>query len=192
MILSEMDNDLKKYSIQTTVGFENNNMDDQGLGLQFQPTKIEFQNHFEKLLADMQTVTEEVQRVINHQDFHHFIHGLITDSGPRFRTIVDESFKYSQVRKTIQERMAQDFAWIEDKSKNFKHCRDVNEFDLTFNFETFKEEHEDLESIRSQFERLQKWDININKYIKPQEMKGLLHANGRKLKEKLQNRVKKE
>jgi len=28
MILSEMDNDLKKYSIQTTVGFENNNMDD--------------------------------------------------------------------------------------------------------------------------------------------------------------------
>jgi long-subunit fatty acid transport protein len=60
MILSEMDNDLKKYSIQTTVGFENNNMDDQGLGLQFQPTKIEFQNHFEKLLADMQTVTEEV------------------------------------------------------------------------------------------------------------------------------------
>lgn len=33
MILSEMDNDLKKYSIQTTVGFENNNMDDQGLGL---------------------------------------------------------------------------------------------------------------------------------------------------------------
>jgi len=28
MILSEMDNELKKYSIQTTVGFENNNMDD--------------------------------------------------------------------------------------------------------------------------------------------------------------------
>ena len=53
------------------------------------------------------------------------------------------------MRKTIQDRMAQDFAWIEDKSKNFKHCRDVNEFDLTFNFETFKEEHEDLESIRN-------------------------------------------
>jgi hypothetical protein len=68
----------------------------------------------------------------------------------------------------------------------------VNEFDLTFSFETFREEHEDLESIRTQFERLQKWDININKFIKPQEMKGLLHANGRKLKEKLQNRVKKE
>jgi hypothetical protein len=99
-------------------------------------------------------VTEEVQRVINHPEFNQFIHGLITDSGPRFRTIVDESFKYSQVRKTIQERMSQDFAWIEEKSKNFKQCRDVNEFDLTFNFETFKEEHEDLESIRNQFERL--------------------------------------
>lgn len=49
----------------------------------------------------MQTVTEEVQRVINHNEFHHFIHGLITDSGPRFRSIVDESFKYTQVRKTI-------------------------------------------------------------------------------------------
>lgn len=87
MILSEMDNEQKKYSIQTTVGFDSNTED----GLSFQPTKIEFQNHFEKLLADMQTVTEEVQRVINHNEFHHFIHGLITDSGPRFRTIVDES-----------------------------------------------------------------------------------------------------
>jgi len=35
MILSEMDNEQKKYSIQTTVGFENNSTDDSGLGLQF-------------------------------------------------------------------------------------------------------------------------------------------------------------
>jgi hypothetical protein len=38
MILSEMDNEQKKYSIQTTVGFDSNTED----GLSFQPTKIEF------------------------------------------------------------------------------------------------------------------------------------------------------
>jgi len=31
--------------------------------------------------------------------------------------------------------MTADFAWIEDKSKNFKNCKDVNDHDLTFSFE---------------------------------------------------------
>jgi hypothetical protein len=53
----------------------------------------------------MQTVTEEVQRVINHNEFHQFINGLITDSGPRFRTIVDESTKYTNVRDEIMSRI---------------------------------------------------------------------------------------
>ena len=53
-----------------------------------------------------------------------------------------------KTRKTITERMTADFAWIEDKSKNFKNCKDVNDHDLTFSFEQFREEHEDLDSIK--------------------------------------------
>jgi hypothetical protein len=42
------------------------------------------------------------------------------------------------------------------------------------------------------FEKLAKWDKLINKSIKLEEKKGLIVASGRKIKEKLQNRVKKE
>jgi len=136
LIISEMDIlEGRKYSLQTVVGFDNNEE-----GLSYTPTKTEFLNHFDKLLGDMQTVTEEVQRVINHNEFHQFIHGLITDSGPRFRSIVEESSKCQNVRKQILERIASDFNYIEEKTKVFKQCRDINDFDQTFNFEDFKKE----------------------------------------------------
>ena len=188
LIISEMDIlEGRKYSLQTVVGFDNNEE-----GLSYTPTKTEFLNHFDKLLGDMQTVTEEVQRVINHNEFHQFIHGLITDSGPRFRSIVEESSKCQNVRKQILERIASDFNYIEEKTKVFKQCRDINDFDQTFNFEDFKKETQDLEQIKSQFEKLAKWDNNMNKFIKGEEKKGLIVATGRKIKEKLGNRVKKE
>lgn len=89
LILVEMSKDQKKYGIQTTVDY-----DTEGDGMSFEPAQTEFVSQFEKLLGDMQTVTEEVVRVISHPDFHQFIHGLISDSGPRFRHIVDRSFAY--------------------------------------------------------------------------------------------------
>jgi hypothetical protein len=140
----------------------------------------------------MMTVTEEVYRVINHNEFHQYITGLITDSGPRFRSIVGDSEKYDSVTKKIKERMRSDFEHIEEKTKQFSMCRDINKFDQDFDFEQFKQENKDLEPIKEQFEKLGKWENNINKYIKLEEKRGLIVASGRKIKEKLQNRVKKE
>lgn len=87
LILSEMDKEQKKYGINTTVSFAPD-------GISFEPAKNEFITQFEKILAEMQSVTEEVRRVISENDFHHYIHGLISDSGPRFRTIVEGSEAY--------------------------------------------------------------------------------------------------
>lgn len=94
LILAEMAKDSKKYGIQTTVSFAQEDMS-------FEPAKSEFITQFEKILQDMQSVTEEVSRVISHQDFHQFIHGLISDSGPRFRAIVEDSEAYSTSKTTI-------------------------------------------------------------------------------------------
>lgn len=82
LILYEMNKEQKKYGIQTFVSYATD-------GISFEPAKSEFISSFEKILTEMQSVTEEVPRVISHQDFHHYIHGLISDSGPRFRTIVE-------------------------------------------------------------------------------------------------------
>jgi hypothetical protein len=187
LIVSEMDREDRKYALQTVVGFDLTSED----GLSFTPTKTELASHLEKLLDDMQLVTEEVQRVINHNEFHQFIHGLITDSGPRFRTIVDESDKYKDVRKEIAERLQLDFSHIEEKTKVFKTCIDIYNFSETFNFEEFKEQNQDLEQVKLMFEKLAKWDAAINK-ITNEQKRGLFTASGRKLREKLQTRIKRE
>jgi len=98
-ILNEMKKDQKKYGIQTTVSFAQE-------GMSFEPAKSEFITQFEKILQDMQSVTEEVSRVISHPDFHQFIHGLISDSGPRFRAIVERSEDYGNSKSTIQARIS--------------------------------------------------------------------------------------
>jgi hypothetical protein len=89
LILSEMENQNKKYGITTTVSF-----DTEEQGMSFTPAKNEFLSQFEKILADMKSVTSDVQRVISNNDFHQFIHGLISDSGPKFNLIVDQSEDY--------------------------------------------------------------------------------------------------
>jgi len=94
LILAEMAKDQKKYGIQTTVSYA-------AEGMSFEPAKSEFITQFEKILQDMQSITEEVSRVISHQDFHQFIHGLISDSGPRFRVIVEGSEAYAASKATI-------------------------------------------------------------------------------------------
>lgn len=101
LILIEMDREDRKYNLQTTVGFDSSAED----GLKYDPTKIDIENNLEKLLDEMQEVTAEIQRVINHSEFHQFISGLITDSGPRFKTIVEESDDYKETRAKITERI---------------------------------------------------------------------------------------
>lgn len=88
--------------------------------------------------------------------------------------------------------MVSDFSQIEEKTKSFKTCRDINQFDLEFSFEQFKEDNAGLEKVKDLFEQLSKWDRNITKSIKLEEKKGLIVASGRKIKERFQNRVKKE
>lgn len=59
--------------------------------MSFQPPRIEFIQSFEKLLKDMLSTAEDVNRVTTQPDFQHHIHGLMTDTAPRFRAIVDSS-----------------------------------------------------------------------------------------------------
>lgn len=46
-------------------------------------------------------VTAEVVRVISHPNFNQFIQGLISDSGPKFKQIVEGSFKYICSKEAI-------------------------------------------------------------------------------------------
>ena len=166
-------NDQKKYGIQTTVSFAAEDM-------AFEPAKSEFITQFEKILQDMQSVTEEVSRVISHQDFHQFIHGLISDSGPRFRSIVEESEAYQSSKVQIQGHISNDFDELSNLVKRFDTCREVDDFERTFNFDEWKENTTDHEDIKNYLATLQKWEHQIQK-LGGQDKKGLVEVQGRKL-----------
>jgi hypothetical protein len=59
-------------------------------------------------------------------------------------------------------------------------------------FDEWKAEHSDLESIKDMLNDLGKWETTITKYIRPQESRGLILVQGRKLAARLSQRVKEE
>jgi len=117
------------------------------------------------------------------------MHGLHQEKGPSYKTIVEGSFRYRHSKQEILDRLKRDFEYIEEKSRSFRNCRDVSEFCDNFNFKEFEREHTDLESIKEMFDKCQKYDNLINKYIKTAEHAGLIHASGRALKQKLSDKV---
>jgi hypothetical protein len=68
-------------------------------GMRFNPPRSELITHFDKLLSDMRLTTDEVNRITNQPDFQHHIHGLMTDTAPRFKTIILGSHKYEKIKQ---------------------------------------------------------------------------------------------
>jgi hypothetical protein len=73
---------------------------------------------------------------------------LISDSGPRFKTIVETSLYYQKTKETIQKRIYQDFDEMQEFVKKFEKCRKISEFDTTFDFEEFRASCSDVEIIK--------------------------------------------
>lgn len=176
-----------KYTINATVNF-----DTPENGLSYNPTKNEFIAAFEKVLLDMQSVTAEVLRIIQHANFNQFIQGLISDSGPKFKTIVENSFTYHASKEAITARIEMDFRELHQEVQKIENCRDVHDFEQSFDFEEFKSQHSDVETIKNMLEKLNKWDISVSKNIKANSQSGLIAIQGKKLREKLNKKVKDE
>ena len=115
----------------------------------------------------MLLVTGDVVRVINHGDFHAYMHGLHQEKGPSFNTIVEKSFRYITTKETILKRIESDFTVIESKSQKFNNCLKIHEFFEKFKFEEFQATHDpaDLESIRKLFDHFSTNDAQITRYI---------------------------
>ena len=78
--------------------------------------------------------------------------------------------------------------------REFEECRKVHIFEQTWRFEDFtaSENSQDLEKIRELFELWTSWESKVSKHIQPQIFRGLIKADGKKLKDTLTIKVKKE
>ena len=142
----------------------------------------------------MKSAVEDIQPINLHSDLQQFINGLITDTSPRFSLIVEKSWAYKQTKKAIDEHLAADFAAIETETEKFEQCRQVHEFERGFNFEEFLQEPdcEDLERIKGLFDSWGGWEQTVQRHIQQYTNVGLLRADGKKLRDSLQSKVKKE
>jgi hypothetical protein len=108
------ENKKRKYFLGVWMLFD---MDEAQTDMRFNPQKSEFTGFFEKLLSDMRGTAEEVNRVTNQPDFQHHIHGLICDTTPRFRSIIEGSTSYTNIRNRILDQLDDDFTAIEKKAQ---------------------------------------------------------------------------
>jgi hypothetical protein len=116
----------------------------------------------------------------------------MTDTAPRFRTIVESSAAYQNMNMAILDCLEKDFQVIEKQAVKAESCRDIYHFSITFNFEDFKAENPDMERIKKQFLEYIGWDIKMNRCITPQFMAGILQLAGRKLRDNLSEKVQSE
>lgn len=98
----------------------------------------------------MKSAVEDIQPINLHSDLQQYINGLITDTAPRFSIIVDDSYRYKQIKRSIEDTLTDDFTYLEEETKKFELCRSVHVFETQFRFEDFKaaEDSNNLEVIK--------------------------------------------
>lgn len=86
----------------------------------FDPPEGEFVQSFEKLLTDIQTVCSDIARVITHPQFNQYTQGLSSDTGLRFKDIVEGSESYRLTKRLITNKFVDDFAQFRKETVKFE------------------------------------------------------------------------
>jgi len=135
----------------------------------------------EKILQDMQLVTDEMQRVLHFGDFTQFTHGLGNELGPRFRTIVEKSEAYEEAKNRITAHLNQDFKELVESVEGYKECRPIHDFERTFDFDQWKMVNSTLDPIKDKLKELKAWEKLLEGKIRKQEVRGFIQVQGKKL-----------
>jgi hypothetical protein len=132
----------------------------------------------------------EVQRVITHNDLLPLVTGLITESGPKFNTIVDDSFRYNTTQKDILTRLEEDFSELEEKSQEWRAAMPMQYEKDTFNEAEFKAENVTVYPIRDKLQQYVEWQDQLQKKFKQTEVRGMINMDARQMKNNLEKFLK--
>lgn len=86
--------DAKKNGLLTEVNFDETS-------IVFSPPESDFHQFFEKILSDMLFVVSDINPVARVTTFNQYTQGIISDQGPRFKFMIEESESYSELRENI-------------------------------------------------------------------------------------------
>lgn len=180
----------KKIQIQTQINFAEREEGSTDRGMRFTPERQLFHQEFQKLLEEMKKVFDdqknEVQRVITNQDLMPLVTGLITESGPKFNTIVETSFKYNTLSRQILQQLDDDMSFLEKKSLDWEKVREIYEEKRKYNQEEFFAENRTVDPIKAQLIKLTDWQQKLSA-SKQSEPKGIISMDARVMKTELEN-----
>lgn len=127
--------------------------------------------------------------MITHQELIPLTTGLITESGPKFNSIVENSHRYNAVQAQILNKLESDFKELETLSEKWHDVRNIFEFKNSYDKETFEAENRSKEPIETQLKKVFEMQQKLGN-IKHSEIRGVLQMTGQKLKHELENFLK--
>ena len=103
--------------------------------------------------------------------------------GANIQHMIRESRRFRQMAESIQERVITDFAAADEHAKTFDTIRPIFDFNLNWDFETYKAEQHDIQDIKDMFDRISNWNKELDK-LRNKPI-GVLEVDSKRLKVRL-------
>jgi hypothetical protein len=114
----------------------------------------------------------------------------MTDTAPRFISIVNKSQAYDKVRRAVLDKIEGDFTDVEKATTKAEKCREIYTHSMTFSFEDWvKDESPDMGAIKALFVQFTAWEDLLVKSIEGRKNCGMIQLYGAALKESLAEKL---
>ena len=143
--------------------------------MNYNPPEEEIRTSMESVLRDMIGTVSKVSRIQNHMSFESLVKDL---KEPDISTIIYNSREYALISEQMRERILIDFQQAEEYvSSNYEKCREIDQF--VWNKEEYEKQVHSIAKMQEDFDKFQKWVINIGRYI-TDKAKGIIFIEGKR------------
>ena len=73
----------------------------------------------------MLSIVADIQMIGNHSYFNQYTQGIISDKGPRFKAIIENSEEYNDCIENIHLKLWNDFEFLQSEVNKFIVCKEI-------------------------------------------------------------------
>ena len=145
--------------------------------MNYNPPEEEIRTSMESVLRDMIGTVSKVSRIQNHMSFESLVKDM---KEPDISTIIYNSREYTLISEQMRERILTDFQQAEEYvTSNYEKCREVQQFKKVWDSGEYEKQPDTIVKMQEDFDKFQKWVINIGRYI-TDKAKGIIFIEGKR------------
>ena len=174
-LIEEMKKERKNGLFIVTVTFVDSNEETNAMN--YNPPEEEIRTSMESVLRDMIDTVSKVSRIQNHLSFESLVKDM---KEPDITSIIYSSREYELISEQMRERIMTDFQQAEEYvTTNYEKCREIEQFTKIWNKEEYEKQPHSINKMQEDFDKFQKWVINIGRYI-TDKAKGIIFIEGKR------------